>query len=358
MNCEQVKELIPDWLDGEVDPVHADTIKHHINACASCREEAAFWRAVGTTLREDLEAVQAPPGFASGVMAQLPGRQDSGLKGLVAGWKRGIAAAAAFLLVAAGSAAGYVQWVMTPANHVAENNPPGQEINVDPGPGDGHEVVNPGPQDDPGGKDPGAQPGEDDPGSTGPDHPGDNNEDPGAGGTPGNGVDPSGGSGNGDNAAGDTINPGELALMKTDIDRVVERTFLKMKVEDFKAVHARALEYINAANARYEVITAENTGTGSQESLKIVVDNGLAGKLLENLKTLGQVVTTDSTRKDITAEYNAKVEQVSSLQARLEAAGDAQEREQLQVKIAGIMAQLKAWDKEAETKTIILWLEN
>jgi len=269
-----------------------------------------------------------------------------------------MAAAAAFLLVSAGAATGYFQWGINTAPHIVDNNPASHTITATHEPGN-NVGETPSPLDDPGAKDPGALSGENEPANTETQKPTDNpQQNPVKGDTTGNRDNPAGSSDNGTNGDGNIINAGELELMNTNIDRVVERTFVQMKVEDFKVVHSRALDYINGANAGYEVIASENTETGSQESLKIVVDNSRAEMLLENLSALGPVVVRDNTKNNITAEYNENVEQVSLLRDQFEATGDVHERQQLQVKITGIMAQLKTWDQEAKKKTIILLLEN
>lgn len=354
MKCEQVKQLIPEWLDGEVDAMREKIIEEHVATCRSCRNEAAFWQEVGAALREEAGDVKAPPGFAARVTAQIPARPGAGLRALVARWKRGIAAAAAFLLVAAGSAGAYLHWWgASPAGQVADNHsPPG--LVIDRNSGQNNE-----PGSDSGVK-PGEQPGENEPESAGTGRPGDNKENPGSvsGSPPGKGNGQPGNSGTGDSGSGERVDPQQYALLNTGTDRVIERTLLKIKVEDMEAAHRVALDYINGAGAQYEVLGAENTPAGSQETLKIVVDNSLAGKLLEDLKTLGQVVTTSTQKDDITARYNEKVEQYRSLAARVEVTEDREEREQLLVKMAGIEAQLKVWDREAKTKTIILWLES
>ncbi|MCG8400957.1 MAG: zf-HC2 domain-containing protein [Firmicutes bacterium] len=355
MNCEQIKKQIPDWLDGETETNLAEIIENHIGDCDSCRQEVAFWKNIGDAFQEDSGNIKAPVGFADAVMARLPKQQDSGFKKITAGWRRGLAAAAAFLLVATGSAAGYFQWGLNKATHIVEHQP--DIVAIQEPANNGKE---PGPPADPGNNVPGGvQPVDNGTENTGMQQSG--NSQPKA--TPDDppeqpSIEPSGDSDNITNSQRDIINPGELALMNTNMDRVLERTLLQLKVEDFDAAQTQALDYIYGSNARYEIIASEDTDTGNQESLKIVVDNSQAVMLLDNLTALGQVVTRDKTRSDITADYNKKVEQVSSLKGQLTASDNEQEREQLQVRITGIMAYLKAWDQEAKNKTIILLLEN
>ncbi|SFQ97840.1 zf-HC2 domain-containing protein [Desulfoscipio geothermicus] len=364
MNCSQVKKLIPEWLDGELEHVQSMTVKDHVAACRDCRAEADFWRELGATLRGGMEDIKAPPGFAAGVMAQLPKQHGSTARhSLFDRWKRSVAVAATFLLVAVGSAGAYMNWGGNIVTRVADNNPrqvikppveqPG-DINIpNTGPQQSGEAGSPVEQSGSGGTEQGAAPGPD------------GNNARGTGGnsestqhTPsGNGTaQPAAPDGAGGSTPDAAVNAGQYALLNIEKDRVVERTLLKINVGDLDAAHGQALALINETGAAYEVLGTENAPTGSRETLKITVSSSLSGKLMAGLKTLGQVVTADTQREDINARYNEKVEQYLSLKAQLQGAS-AVEREQLQVKMAGIEAQLRSWDREADTDTIILWLE-
>ncbi len=362
MKCEQVQQLIPDWLDGEAEAFQAEAIEKHIDKCQPCRDEASFWQAVGSTLREETENIKAPPGFAAGVMAQLPQQQETGFGRLAARWKRSIAAAAAFLLLAAGAAGGYLQWGLNTLPRVAQNEKlPGIVTEHNPAQNDPIAVA-PDPQEGSGEKGPANEQNEQ--GVAGPDNDGTQETDN----TGSNGKKPdpaansgntkAGASGNPEVEPGANTAPAQYVWLNDNVDRVLERTFLRLAVDDFTAAHNQAVAYLNSTGAQYEILGSENTVSGNQESLKIVVDSKLSSALVKNLKTLGQVVTADSQRNDITGRYNENVEQYRSLEAQLASTESAAEREQLQVKMAGIEAQLKAWDKEARTDTIILWLES
>lgn len=364
MNCSQVKKLIPEWLDGELEHVQSMTVKDHVAACRDCRAEADFWRELGATLRGGMEDIKAPPGFAAGVMAQLPKQHGSTARhSLFDRWKRSVAVAATFLLVAVGSAGAYMNWGGNIVTRVADNNPgqvskppveqPG-DINIpNTGPQQSGDAGSPVEQPGSGGTEQGAAPGpaENDARGTG-----GNSEStqhtPSGTGT----AQPAAPDGAGDSAPDAAVNAGQYALLNIEKDRVVERTLLKINVGDLDAAHGQALALINETGAAYEVLGTENAPTGSRETLKITVSSSLSGKLMAGLKTLGQVVTADTQREDINARYNEKVEQYLSLKAQLQGAS-AVEREQLQVKMAGIEAQLRSWDREADTDTIILWLQ-
>lgn len=372
MNCSQVRELIPGWLEGEVEAFRSAKIEKHVNACDSCRNEVDFWQRLGTTLREDTGDIKAPGDFTAKVMAGLPEQESKPAWEPVARWKQGIAAAAAFLLVAAGSVGVYLQWGMNPVTHVVEKNPPGQVLNL-PGentPGNS-ENENPGSPADPGNENPDTQQGENNPGNSEP-----GNVEPGETGSPNN---PSGEkSGNGSEGEGTpevesngTANPdppennpagemevAEAVLLNTDHERVVERTLLRLQVEDLEVAHRTALDYINDRGASYEILATEKGASGTLETLKVVVANSLSGELMEKLRQLGQVVVTETKNNNITAQYNENVQQFRALAAELKTVEDPQEREQLQLKKESIKAQLNTWNREAQTDTIILWLES
>jgi len=354
MKCEQVQQLIPDWLDCETEAFQAEAIKKHIDKCPSCHDEVSFWQGIGTTLRDEGNAIKAPPDFAAGVMARLPAQRNNAAGRLVARWKRNVAAAAAFLLVAAGSAGVYLQWGANPVTHVVENPP----AIVDNNPGTDNSPTSPSPDpENSGGEDPGTETGTTGPEKNTPEQPGASEKDPGVQNpvekdTEAPADDPSAG-----NVETPPSDPVEYVWLSNE-DRVVERTFLQVEVNDLDAAHELVVQYLNNTGAQYEVLGSESTATESRESIKVVVDKSQTGSLLKNLKTLGQVVSDDKQRSDITVKYNEKVEQYRSLEAQLAGTEDDTEREQLQVRMASIEAQLKAWDKEAHTDTIILWLES
>ncbi len=357
MNCSQIKQKIPLWLDGELETTEAGLIEDHVKSCQSCHDEMNFWQELGATLREDLGEIKAPPGFTTAVMAQLSRQQSNGLGRFVASWKRNLAVAATFLLMAAGSIGAYMQMGGNIAWHVAnvDNTQPGNVSPKDPSPANDIDTpdtlpVEPNDQSDSEGLD--NQSASNKQGDNGVEQNATQQE-------PAEGDNNTSGTAQTENNTLTPIDtPEQYALLSTEQDRVIDRTLVRIKVEDLNASHKQALYFINNSNAEYEVLGSESTPGGSQETLKVVVSNNLSGKLQGELKTLGQVLTADTQRDDLNNRYNEKVEQYRSLQSQAQATESVEEFKQLQVKIAGIEAQLKAWDREANTDTIILWLEN
>ena len=44
MKCEQISELLPDYLQGSLSPDQRHTVEAHLEQCADCSEEAALWK--------------------------------------------------------------------------------------------------------------------------------------------------------------------------------------------------------------------------------------------------------------------------------------------------------------------------
>jgi anti-sigma factor (TIGR02949 family) len=386
MNCSQVKQNIPQWLDGELAADEAAVIATHVDHCPACGHEAVFWQRVSSVLNAEAGAVKAPPGFSKKVMAQLNGRQQSGLSSMLTGWKRNLAAAAAFLLIAAGSAGAYMHMgsgnspnqvaavkskqparlvVTQPphvnSNHTADvNNPKAgpktinnndskasgsgatdQPVDVQNHTQDNQVPVkttittNPGPQQAKSTAQPAAavqapqsQPKVTQPGAT-------------------------------NTLTAPQTNQGDdYVLLSTGQDRFAANTLIRVKVTNMDAAYKQAMTLINSSGSEYEVLASETAPGNSQETLKVTVDSAQSGSLKGSFSQLGQVVTTDTQKEDLNSKYNEKVGEYRSLEAQLQTAGTADARNQLQTQMDGIKAQLKAWDNAANTATIILWLEN
>ena len=44
MNCEQIAELLPDYLQESLKPEQRDLVDGHLQSCEQCREEIALWQ--------------------------------------------------------------------------------------------------------------------------------------------------------------------------------------------------------------------------------------------------------------------------------------------------------------------------
>jgi anti-sigma factor RsiW len=83
MRCEEVRNRLGAFIDGESDIVEGGRIQQHLEQCSGCREELAALREVGSLLAE--ERIPAMPGgFRSKVLVAAEqalegrGKQESG----------------------------------------------------------------------------------------------------------------------------------------------------------------------------------------------------------------------------------------------------------------------------------------
>ena len=99
MECEQIKELIDDYLDRTLAQAEGEALERHLAQCEACRAEFAFVRMLASDLSEGaLEEV--PQGLADKILERLP----AGKFRIVLPWGLSIGevayAAAAILLAA------------------------------------------------------------------------------------------------------------------------------------------------------------------------------------------------------------------------------------------------------------------
>jgi anti-sigma factor RsiW len=66
MNCEDIAELLPDYLQDSTSPEQATRVKQHIDECAACRADFELWQKLGT-----LPAEQPSPQLRSRFDAML-----------------------------------------------------------------------------------------------------------------------------------------------------------------------------------------------------------------------------------------------------------------------------------------------
>ena len=70
LTCEQVRDRLSAWLDGEAPAAEAAVLEAHLDGCAACRAELARLEALDEALGG--LAVPVPPGLAERVLARLP----------------------------------------------------------------------------------------------------------------------------------------------------------------------------------------------------------------------------------------------------------------------------------------------
>ena len=101
MNCDAVRDLLDEYLDGELATADRAAVEEHLGSCASCRAE---WEALRRTaeLVASLPRVDAPQGLADGVKTALERTVTTRRRALILRWATAggwLAAAATLALV-------------------------------------------------------------------------------------------------------------------------------------------------------------------------------------------------------------------------------------------------------------------
>ncbi|HEV7522215.1 MAG TPA: zf-HC2 domain-containing protein [Candidatus Angelobacter sp.] len=71
MNCEEIGELLPDYLQGRLSSDRAEVVEKHLSQCAACGEEAALWKNLALLPEE-----QPSPALESRFKAMLESYQE------------------------------------------------------------------------------------------------------------------------------------------------------------------------------------------------------------------------------------------------------------------------------------------
>jgi anti-sigma factor RsiW len=71
MNCEEIGELLPDYLQGRLSSDRAGVVEKHLSQCAACGEEAALWKKLALLPEE-----QPSPAMESRFKAMLESYQE------------------------------------------------------------------------------------------------------------------------------------------------------------------------------------------------------------------------------------------------------------------------------------------
>jgi anti-sigma factor RsiW len=102
VTCEEIRDLLSPYADGELDLVRGVEIERHLHDCSSCAAVLERTRALSTRLGDPALYHQAPPGLAQRVRAALPGTTGPRHRLASIPWRPVLAAAAAVVLVAFG----------------------------------------------------------------------------------------------------------------------------------------------------------------------------------------------------------------------------------------------------------------
>ena len=348
MKCEKnMQEMLAAWLNGELGPAEAEGFEKHLGECASCREDLAVWNEIRDALRREPVEMAPPEGFAAGVMARIPERRAGWWETVTSNFRRGLAAAAASLLIALGGMGATIYYSIMPGAQVVDNGGQNQPAIAENG-GGGSNL-------------PQAGNGNTPPGTINPGEPVSNREDGGETKQPGseNTIRTTGEEGVLPANSGETARSTEmLALLNVEKERVIYTTLLRVRAYDPDGVETAVAGLAGKHKADYRLMESQNTAAGKRLAFEVLVERDSAGGLLRDLEELGQVMNRETDRKDISGLYNEQVEQYQSLYAQLQTAGSEEEKQLLTSKMNAIEKQLRAWETESGMHKVVFWVES
>ncbi|MEW5762938.1 MAG: hypothetical protein AB1776_07040 [Bacillota bacterium] len=324
-------------MDGVLAPHEAAALAAHLQRCAACRAELAVWERLSAEVKGLFAEVPAPPGFASRVMDRLPAASGGWAARLGRGFRRGLAVAASFGIILAGSV-GYAAYRWLGGGEPSSPPPGTFRPPVVAQNGEVEEPEFPLPPVKPSGNT-GVAPGN---GATGPVHTKPDKNTPGAKVTrPEN------------RAQGGPA--GEPRAFLESRTRVVTRTLLQVAVVDVEQAAAGARALAGTAEAQLRDETTTRTGDVFQT---YIIDKDKAPVFCRQLAELGKPVGKPLEQtEDLTAAYERDLERYRELLNRASAATAPEEKERLLQQAKQLEAQLVARDREASQHTVVLWLK-
>lgn len=361
-DCRRARSLFYDLeKEGQLTPEDALFLSRHEESCATCRQEFASWREIRTAL-EGVGNVTPPPDLAAKVMARIEMLEGEPAAEVVEretawNWRRGLAAAAVFIGLLAGS------WGI--AGKYFHSGPDTVIVEKDTG-----QAVKPGsesPADDTSVQ----GEAEEKKGSGGSTVVAENNANPG---DSGGKSDQKAQAGATESSSGTmkqpaVAEPGEKPKLASttpasntrgtltflEKQRVLTTTMLKVSVTDVGQARGEAVKLAGTYGAEVSSeVTAQSSGHPNL-ILRFTADQAKASDFIGKLAALGRVETQDTSRQDVTSRFNKAYEEYQQLQVKLKEAPE-EERPGIEEQIKFLEEQLKKWDEEAGKHVIILWL--
>lgn len=378
MNCHKARQLYYLWLEGELPEKNARMLNKHLADCTACAGEAQRLKDIGLALRKMKNPVTPPEAFSASIISILradlaeqkdrPGVQTTeysswygfGLANKVrkigrccwgpdAGWKKGVAAAAAVVLLLGGSVGVAARYIGVPGILlpvlVADRNPAGP-FAVD--------------QASPVTENPSVQQ-EGTPPNSGAESGGSNvskNEEENIAHVDVPGQQRQSTEKTGGVSAQNSVSVPEPSVF-LNRSRTIESMLVKVNVADLDAATRNLIDSAKLKGISYSV----------EHKVQIDNDRGVnifrfdvpqqeANQFGDLIGGLGRVVSSDRNSRDVTNEFAEKLDRYQELlTGRKTASG--QQASQLDGEIKSLEAELMAMDKEARQQLVlIVWLEN
>lgn len=346
--CQTYMDMFSPAIDDELLPLQREELDRHLQICPRCSSEFAVWQDISNSLR-NIPPVPAPENFTRSVMAGISGADKIApvKKRLLTGFgRRGIAAAAAGVLLMAGSMGLYGAFNLSPPGSelAAGKKIPAVEQPL---------VNNP--------ASPAAGGGAGDAGDISPTRgtagtqvektgggeqrpPADNKPDPGRN------------SGGKQPAAGATRNAASAPTALLSEKIAVNSTLVKIKSQDPAVVAEQAANLAQRYGAGANYMVNQSTDSRTVVVLRIDAANKNAGMIAGRLAAMGILVENSSSSQDITSQYQQALARRQELNELIASSGD-QEQHKYMDELEAVNMQIEEWNKASSRTSIMFWVE-
>jgi hypothetical protein len=354
ISCSRAREHFYGFAGCELSSEDRRDLSHHEESCPVCGPEFKEWRRLRNALQSSGKYAAAY--FQAGAMAHIretgqePATRRSVVWGMVRqhGWARGLAAAAAILIMLTGAAklpavessiahlTRQVYIAFNPQPATSPTKPVTPVISQQPGTTSPGSAISPTKTNTPGTPTsdngvPKTQPVQPQPQPT-------------TGGNNGTQVASKGQSGQG--SGGFTVSNKPM---------VITTTTLKVAVGDLAQARSAALNIAANYGAGLTSEQSAQDGYSNLLFLHFTVDPSTAGAFLGRLGSLGGVVSEDKTNNDVTGDYNRTLDAYNALLAQ-QSAADGSEKNQYTSQINFLENELQNWSDASGKQVVMLWL--
>jgi hypothetical protein len=338
MDCREAGLLIQPYLDGALNKDQAEILAEHLAGCDTCAGEMALQERLSFALRKlGRETEQAPPELCPAVMSKLQGERRSIFTRLPLTWRQTVAAAAAFMLLAGGSAGITAGLKMAGTGKML-----GYDTTADVNTPDGgqplpfNEGIAPGPVNLPG--------------NTGDVNSTSSSQDS----SPVSRI-ASGTSVGSTTSVTSPLVDGTNVLLNSGMEIIT--TTLRVSSADLAADGARIVAQAAELGAKAQTFSEQNVDKNSL-IMRITIASDKAHSLIGGITGTGTLITRQDESRDITSLYNDTLIRYYDLQARICTSQDSAEQQQMETTALSYKQQLDAWEAEAGKRIIILILES
>lgn len=326
VNCITASENLSPFLDGELTREEEARLLEHIEGCPVCSQELDELKRVLNALKQlGQREMPAPAGLSSAVMACI-NQETSGSRVSFRYIRQAAIGAAAVLLLTAGITSIKTEQPEQVAQVPAQvlNNTGGQTASPDP--------VSPG------------NPIDASPIQANNQSSADSNTPP---------AEPA----NSDQGSSTVSGSSSAVEFAGNQQYIIVSTFLQIKVANSLEAEEAARSLAGEYGAKIQSLGQQTRNGSLCQAEIIVISNSQAQNLANRLAALGNVVSRQEQKADLTQRFSELYDQYITLKGERGQTRDSAHAAQLDQKIKKAEEQLRAWEQQSSSQTIVLWLQ-